>query len=508
MLVVGAGPTGLVLALSLARRGVAVRIVDRRAGISRESRALDVQARTLELYAQLGVADAVVGRGTRIERVVVRDRGRRVSEVDVHDLGRGLSAYPYLLCCPQDEHEAVLVAALAGAGVEVEWQTELTALSTYDDRVDVTLAGPGGRVEEVRVDYVGGCDGGRSRVREQLGVAFDGTDAEQEYFVADVETPDADGGSFSFGLTAEDFVLAVPARRTGTVRLIGLLPSALAGGRAVTFADVRPLVERAAGIEAEAVRWFSTYRVASRVAARLRVGRTFLLGDAAHLHSPLGGQGMNTGIADAVNLAWKLAAVLEGRAAAALLDSYEAERLGVARALVRGTERASRLITGAGWRPRVVRGWVFRRLLPAVLRLPPTRRALARGVSQVGLSYRSSPWIAGRAGTLRGGDRLPWVDLGDGLSNLDPLTSLAPQVHVYGTPGPGLVAAAAAGGLVLHAYPWTAGARAAGLRRHALYLVRPDGYLALVDPKQRVDRLARALDQIGHPNRRLGSVRR
>ena len=184
--------------------------------------------------------------------------------------------------------------------------------------------------------------------------------------------------------------------------------------------------------------WFSTYHVHHRVAARFRAGRAFLLGDAAHVHSPVGGQGMNTGIGDAVNLAWKLAAVLNGGAPDRLLATYEQERIGFARRLVATTDRAFTVVTKQG---RVAR-WVRTRLVPLIapllFRLAPVRRFLFRTVSQINVNYRNSPLSEGAAGGVRGGDRLPWVSTGPGTDNFAPLASLTWQVHVYGEPRPGL----------------------------------------------------------------------
>jgi 2-polyprenyl-6-methoxyphenol hydroxylase-like FAD-dependent oxidoreductase len=501
VLVVGAGPTGLVLALTLARAGLRPRIIDARAAAGGHSRALDVQARTLELYRQLGVVEGLLRHGVRIQQVAVRAGGRTVSETDVRTFGQGLSPYPFSLSCPQDDHEALLADALARAGVHVAWGTALIAVADRGDHVAVTLRQPDGSTETADVGYVAGCDGAHSTVRQEIGLPFRGSTSQQRYFVADVQAEGpvtvapAAGGSFSFCLSDEDFILAVPARRTGTLRVVGLVPSRLAHRETLTFEDLRDTVERTTDTRVRAVVWFSTYRVSHRVAARFRSGRAFLLGDAGHVHSPLGGQGMNTGIADAGNLGWKLAAVLQGRAASSILDSYEPERIRFARSLVRTTDALFEMIAGPGRRQRLARGLIFRSLLPALLRVPVTRAAVCGCISQIRVSYRASPLSSGRAGRVRGGDRLPWLQLEDGRDNFEPLATLDWQVHVYGVAGPGLRALAEQRGLALHAFGWDRRSRAAGLRRDALYLVRPDGYVALAARRQDVCRLAAALDR-------------
>jgi hypothetical protein len=255
------------------------------------------------------------------------------------------------------------------------------------------------------------------------------------------------------------------------------------------------VIERATDIRIDQLGWFSSYRVSHRVADHFRVGRAFLLGDAAHVHSPLGGQGMNTGIADAVNLAWKLAAVLQDRSDPALLDTYEDERIGFAQSLVATTDRLFGQVAGAGLRQRTARHLLFRTLLPRLLRVPASRRSLVGRVSQVDVHYRDSAVSSGAAGRVRGGDRLPLVELAGGDDNFRPLTSLDWQVHVYGTVSTGLQGTVERLGLALHRFPWSPAARDAGLRRSAAYLVRPDGYVALADPDQSPEHLRRALDR-------------
>jgi FAD binding domain len=268
--------------------------------------------------------------------------------------------------------------------------------------------------------------------------------------------------------------------------------------RELTFDDVSERAIRNLKLTIVKVNWFSTYHVHHRVASRFREGRAFLLGDAAHVHSPVGGQGMNTGIGDAVNLAWKLAGVLSG-ARDGLLATYEPERIGFARRLVATTDRGFTLVTKQG----VVARWVRTRLVPLIapliFRLAPVRRFLFRTVSQINVNYRNSPLSVGAAGAVRGGDRLPWVETDPGKDNFTPLASLTWQVHVYGEPRVGLAEVCADIQLPLHFFPWQKEMRRAGLLRRALYLVRPDGYVALADPHADPERLREYL--------RAGSLR-
>jgi hypothetical protein len=228
------------------------------------------------------------------------------------------------------------------------------------------------------------------------------------------------------------------------------------------------------------VNWFSTYHVHHRVTEHFRKGRAFLLGDAAHIHSPAGGQGMNTGIGDAINLAWKLAAVLAGQASDSLLDTYEAERIGFANRLVATTDRVFSFATAEGRIADIVRTRLAPLILPRVIALEPVREYIFRTVSQITLNYRGTPLSAGSAGHVHGGDRLPWAP-GDGADNFSSLSAMTWQIHVYGTARAELADWCAKRYTPLHVFDWRPEHEAAGLARDAVYLLRPDTYVALAD---------------------------
>ncbi len=345
VLIVGAGPTGLVLALWLARAGVKPRIIDKLAEPGTSSRALAVQARTLEFYHQLGIADRVLARGRQVSFANMWIAGRHVARAELGAMGAGISPYAYALIYPQDEHERMLIDALAQAGVTIEREVELTALDRTPEGMVAHLSS-NGRRSECRPAFVAGCDGSHSIVRTSLGIGFGGGTYEHLFYVADVEASGATmNGELHVALDATDFLVVFPLKDEGRARLIGTVREDAGGGAPrdhLSWNDVGRRVIEWLRIDVTRVRWFSTYHVHHRVAQRFRDGNIFLLGDAAHVHSPVGGQGMNTGIGDAVNLAWKLASVVRGGASAALLDSYEPERIGFARRLVATTDRAYR----------------------------------------------------------------------------------------------------------------------------------------------------------------------
>jgi 2-polyprenyl-6-methoxyphenol hydroxylase-like FAD-dependent oxidoreductase len=483
VLIVGAGPTGLVLALWLNRMGVRVRVVDKAAEPGTTSRALAVQARTLELYRQVGLADAVVNRGRKMTAINLWRTGKHVAHMVFGDMGADVSPFPYALIYPQDEHERLLIDRLAEAGVQVERQTELVAFEETATGVRARLKRADGRTDMCDAAYVAGCDGAHSAVREGLHIGFPGGTYNHLFYVADVEARGAVmNGELHGALDATDFLIVFPLKDDGRARLIGTVRTEAEHQHDdLKWDDVSQRIIEWLRIDVERVNWFSTYRVHHRVADRFRNGPAFLLGDAAHIHSPVGGQGMNTGIGDAVNLAWKIADVIHGRADASLLDSYEPERIAFARRLIATTDRAFTGVTSDGAIARLVRLKILPAVAPAVFAFRAARRFMFRIVSQTAVHYRGSSLSQGRAGGVLGGDRLPWVPMDQDRDNFAPLTSLDWQVHVYGDASPEIRAACDERKLPLHVFPWGPAMGRAGLRRNAVYLVRPDGYVALAD---------------------------
>lgn len=447
VLICGAGPTGLALALWLSKFGVPLRIIDRLEAPAPYSRALGLQARTLELYRQIdGLADDVVSRGLKVAGANFWTSGRKAAHVEFGDIGAGLSDFPYVLTFAQDKHERLLIDYLARVGVEVERSTELVRFEQLGDRVRATLRRGG--VEEVcEAAYLAGCDGAHSAVREGIGATFEGGTYSRLFYVADV---DASGPAVDRDIHIEldeaDLLAIFPMDGERQIRLVGTIRDDERAKEA-TFDDVSTRAIERLQLRVEKVNWFSTYRVHHRVAGRFRDRRAFLLGDAAHIHSPVGAQGMNTGIGDAINLAWKLADVLQGRAGDELLDTYEIERAEFARRLVNTTDRVFTIASKPGPIAAFVRKRVVPWLIPLIWRLPPARRFLFRTVSQIEINYRSSPISSGKAGRVHGGDRLP---LGTASPQWQELT-----------------------------FDDTPEVKRAGLEPGARYLVRPDSYVAV-----------------------------
>ncbi|HEY2164201.1 MAG TPA: FAD-dependent oxidoreductase, partial [Gemmatimonadaceae bacterium] len=296
VLIVGAGPTGLALALWLTRLGVSIRIIDRADRPGTTSRALAVQARTLEFYQQIGIADDAVAGGVKIPALNLWVSGRQRARVRIDAIGEGLSAFAFALVYPQDAHERMLIDHLERAGIRVERETELVHLDRRADGVSATLRTKAGE-ELFEASYVAGCDGASSTVRHELGIEFPGGTYQGYFYVADVHaTGPVINDELHIDIEDADFLLIFPLKGSGNLRLVGLVRGSEKPDHAVTFDDVKSRAVDRMRLANAGVNWFSTYRVHHRVAPRFRDGRAFLLGDAAHVHSPVGGQGMNTGI--------------------------------------------------------------------------------------------------------------------------------------------------------------------------------------------------------------------
>lgn len=414
VLVVGAGPTGLTMALQLARRGVAVRIIDRNEGPSPESRAAVVHARTLEFLAQLGLARRALAMGRPLSRLRLVQRGRLRAEIPLGRIGAGQSEFPYILSLGQNETEALLLSALREQGVPVMRGCEAISIDEREGGVRVGVRrgelqhagraagatagarGPDAIVEtEEFIDcaWLCACDGSSSFVRHALDASFQGGAYEHRFYLADCRV---DGG------IADDGVTVCPDRRSLVAffamagdrrfRVIGKLPREMAAATTIPFETIASIASGDSRLELSLSdpRWSSIYRLHHRAVERLRVGRTrriFLLGDAAHVHSPVGGQGMNTGIQDATNLAWKLALVLRGAAGDALLETFDEERLPVIRTLLRTTDRFFVFATTEQPMLAALRSALLGTVAASLVRIPRLRSLAFRAVSQIAIQY-------------------------------------------------------------------------------------------------------------------------
>jgi 2-polyprenyl-6-methoxyphenol hydroxylase-like FAD-dependent oxidoreductase len=493
VLIIGAGPTGLMLANQLGRRGIRAAIIDRHSGPAQQTRAMAVHARTLEIYSKLGIAQRAVELGLPGTGANLWSGGRRRAHIPFTGMGEGQSAFPYVLMLGQDDNERILGEHLRRWNMDVLWDHELVALEQAPGHVTATITGPDGKTTTVTAAYVAGCDGGRSAVRELNGIKFVGAPYEQSFYVADtVATGPMVPNELNVFLWRRGFHLYFPMRGTDRWRVIGILPAHLHDQASVTFEDLVPslLQEASSGLTFKSCSWFSTYRIHHRCTERFRDRRCFLLGDAAHVHSPMGGQGMNTGLQDAYNLAWKLALVVTGRADSALLDSYEAERAPVAHRLLETTDRAFQAVISDSWMASIFRTRIIGHVAALAISQRRVQKRAFRILSQIGISYRESPlsqtWPGVTAKAPRAGDRFPWLHLrfqadAAPVDLFERLDDTRFNLLVIGQPAPTRDQLGCGDLLQIHEVPSDAENVAALARVEisapAYYLLRPDGHI-------------------------------
>lgn len=483
VLVVGAGPVGLTAACQLARLGIPVRVVDTLETPTTESRAVGVHARTLEMLAGLGILDRLEARGRRIAALeMVEGRsGRARARMEFAEVP---SRHPYMLDVAQPDTEAVLAQRADELGVVVQRGVSLAALAQDDTGVEVTLRSATGD-ETVRVGWVVGADGGHSTTRHLVGATFEGGFHGQHFAMADVDVRTAFSPDTIRMFTHPDGMGMLFPMAGARARILFLVDDP--GERSPTLEQIQALADTRTGgtVTCSAPRWLAYFEIHHAQVPRYRYGRVILAGDAAHIHSPAGAQGMNTGMQDADNLAWKLALVARGRADAALLDTYHEERHPVGAALVEQTTRLTDLGTASGPEAAVRDAALF--LMGHSRRLAG---AVATRLAELTIAYTGSSLSSGHGGTVRAGEHAP--DPAGAVEDLlarpgftllafgaDDVTALSTTLGDLGTvvrvvPG----GAGAAEHDVLDAEGVLA--RAYGLTSGGLALVRPDGYLALV----------------------------
>ncbi len=404
VLVVGAGPTGLLLASELSRRGVRVRLIERRTLPAEHSRALAVVPRTMEMMDQLGLANAFITPSHKAKGICFYGRDRK--EAFRSSMNELPSEFPYFLLLPQTETELLLVDHARKAGVEIERGLGFLSMVQMEQRVLATLERMDGTREEVSASYVVGCDGSRSAVRQAAGVEFNGGGYGQSWLLADVVLDPGLDPNWLHGFTSIDgpiFFFPLP----NSIWRIVLLRKR--GESATTEVSMNEIVEtleknHLGHLRARDPSWLAGFGIEHRRTVHIRMGRVFLCGDAAHVHSPAGGQGMNTGLGDAFNLGWKLASVIQGKAKEKLLDSYELERMPVIDGVMRMTDQMTKLISATDGPRLWIREWV----LPIIAKMGFAAK-MAMRLSQLSMGYpHSSIVLPGRVTAgAKPGERVP-----------------------------------------------------------------------------------------------------
>ncbi len=401
VLIVGAGPVGLLLANECARRNLRFRLVEARASQSEHSKALAIFPRTLEILDMAGLAGPFLEAANRVTSVRVSTHGHTLAQMR---FAPEESPYRFIAMVPQDVTERLLVEQLRRQGGSVEYETSFVSAVQAGESVTATLD-HGGRRDEVTVAFIVGCDGAHSTVRHLLQLPFEGAEYNDLFLLADVESNEALPASELQLCPSEFGPVAIFPMSLRRRRIVATL--AEAEGDAPTLELVQTILQQRAplGLEARALHWSSYFRIHHRQASRLRTGRIFIAGDAAHIHSPFGGQGMNTGMHDVWNLVWKLDLFLRGAGNEELLESYTAERRPVIKHVIETTDHLARAMGTPNKLAQALRDAI----IPMVSHLAPFQHAFVQRLAELDISYRGSPIIEGAGkryfdDSLRGGN--------------------------------------------------------------------------------------------------------
>lgn len=515
VIIVGAGPTGLSLACQLIRYGIDFVIIEKNAGVTPYSKALGVHARTLEIYEQLDLAPKAVELGTVAGKVRMLEGGEIVGEVNLSSIGQGLSPYPYMLVLEQSQNERLLYDYLLTHGKDVTWQAELESFSQGEELVKAHWKNSRGESQVIEGKYLAGCDGPKSLVRHGLGLSFAGSTFERLFYVADVRIDwkySHDALHVCLARTAGVAFFPLPGEKRW--RIVGAFPEGLEKDEGeILYEEIEARIREEAELDFDITRvdWFSTYKVHSRHVERFSAGRCFLAGDSAHIHTPAGGQGMNTGIQDAYNLAWKMALVLKGAASERILETYNEERLPNARRLLETTDRMFNIAAGSDWLFSLIRTTIFPPMAKFILSIDYVKRSFFRLISQIGISYRNNT-LGQHEGDadfeVKAGDRMPYFMI-DGKSIYDKLRE--PKFHFLSFSNgesdfqsqQGEVENEFAELIDYHVVPlYPHVVEVFGVSKPFDLLLRPDNYIGFISPERSLKRLSLYFkDVIGRPNK-------
>jgi 2-polyprenyl-6-methoxyphenol hydroxylase-like FAD-dependent oxidoreductase len=453
VVIVGAGPSGLSLAAQLLRYDIDFIIFDKKDRITDFSKALAVQARTLEIFRELGIARQAVQEGQTTTAFNIIYKGKPHGRVDISGLGQSISPFPFALSLEQSKTEKLLAGFLAEKGKNICWNYEYSHCEQGTDSVIAYFTRPDGQQRRVEASFLVGCDGAGSPVRNQLGLPFEGSTEAKLFYVADVrlKSPAIDREELFMYMIPKGFVLFFPMEGAGHYRIVGVVPGSegtKSENRQISFDDIAPFIKKQiiTPIEFVEINWFSTYKVHTRKAGAFSKGRCFIAGDAAHIHTPAGGQGMNTGIQDAYNLAWKMAFSIKGLANDTLLESYSTERTANAKHLLQTTDRMFDIMSGVNPFWNFVRLNLFPPFLHLVTNSEYIRKKAFPLISMTGISYpRSFLTVRSSIGKVRAGDRMHYFIFSDGRDIFSFLTDPAFKLLFFGDKSQGASRDLAAG---------------------------------------------------------------
>lgn len=438
VVIVGAGPTGLSMAAQLLRHNIDFIIIEKNKKTTSLSKAIVVQARTLEIFQELGIVEEAIKRGQITTDMNLFYKGKKKVGINLSGLGEGLSAFAFALSLEQNKTENLLVEYLSENEKKVQWKSELTHFEQHDDGLIVYYKDEQEIEHKMEATYLIGCDGAGSVIRHNLGFSFEGSTEPKLFYVADVilKSPVINKNALYMYMIKKGFILFFPMEGAGHYRIVGILPEHKNTIPEYKFSDIDHIIKQQiiSPVDFEEVRWFSTYKVHSRKANSFMKGRCFIAGDAAHIHTPAGGQGMNTGIQDAYNLAWKIACTIRGEVNAEVLKTYNTERIANAKHLLQTTDRMFDIMSG------VNRFWNFLRLsfFPLFLTLISKSKFVKRQIfpllSQIGIAYPDSYLtLKSSIGKVKAGERMHYFVFSDGKQIFRYLTEPVFKLLYFGS---------------------------------------------------------------------------
>ncbi|MCF6133089.1 FAD-dependent monooxygenase [Flavobacterium wongokense] len=419
VVIVGAGPTGLSMAAQLIRYNIDFIIIEKNEKTTHLSKAIVLQARSLEIFQELGIVEEAIRRGQMTTGMNLFRNGKQKAAVDLADLGKGLSDFAFALSLEQSKTEKLLAEFVANNRKQVEWGSELSRFEQHENGVTVYYKDKTGTEHKIEADYLVGCDGAGSVVRHQLDLTFEGSTESKLFYVADVvlQSPVINKNRLYMHLIPKGFVLFFPMEGAGHYRIIGVLPEHTDDSHEYSFAEIEPNIKKGiiTPVDFEELRWFSTYKVHSRKADSFRKGNCFIAGDAAHIHTPAGGQGMNTGIQDAYNLAWKMAYTLRGEVNDTVLETYNTERTENAKRLLNTTDRMFDVMSGVNAFWNIIRLAFFPIFLIVLSTSNFVKRKIFPLLSQIGIAYPDSYLTQqSSVGKVKAGDRMHYFIFANG----------------------------------------------------------------------------------------------
>jgi 2-polyprenyl-6-methoxyphenol hydroxylase-like FAD-dependent oxidoreductase len=519
VLIVGAGPPGLMMACQLALLKVPFRIIDKREHHIGGSGALILHARSLEIFNQIGIADKAINQGILANKINVVFNGKKPLSLFLKKMGNRSTKFPGLLLLEQSKTEQLMEEYIQSFGYSVERKTELIGFSPHDEECTNIVRMPNGKNIIIKSKYLIAADGSHSFIRNQLKIPFSGKTYELSLFIfdgkIDIDLP-PDEICFSFSEKSSSGIFPL---REGRWRVDGTIPPDISSKKEIIFGDIEPKFasRNLLKIKLHEPEWFSVFHSHQQYAGAFKYKHCFMIGDAAHVFSPVGAQGMNTGMQDALNLAWKLAMVLKGYSSESLLQTYQKERQPIARNMIKSTDHLFRMVTSNSKLDKKIRlrlaPLLFKILFPVIERQKTVSRYLFNGISEIGINYRDSPLSKkGSRGLFRynapwPGDRLPYFlfKIRENEVNLQDMVK-GPLFHLLifsrnSIPEQFLSYARQYSGWLNTQYiPLDPGTKPLyirlGIGKTGFYLVRPDMYIAFRSKKLVTKKLEKYLKQL------------